>query len=110
MNREQAIDLVHKQLDHQVEKWKRPDGEWPENIHKKNTILGEEVGEVANAILEGDWDNLKIELAQVAAVCVSILMSEFKPGQFDEIPSWEKFDRITDESLAHKGGRGYYND
>jgi len=41
------------------------------NVDGKNTILGEEVGEVANAILEGDDDNLAVELIQVAAVCVA---------------------------------------
>lgn len=36
-----------------------------------NTILTEEVGEVANAILEKDIHNLKVELVQVAAVCIA---------------------------------------
>lgn len=35
------------------------------------TILGEEVGEVARAILEKDDANLYDELAQVAAVCIA---------------------------------------
>lgn len=36
-----------------------------------NAILGEEVGEVANAILEQDQENYPVELIQVAAVAVS---------------------------------------
>jgi NTP pyrophosphatase (non-canonical NTP hydrolase) len=35
-------------------------------------ILGEEVGEVNKAILEGDYDHAMTELIQVAAVCVAI--------------------------------------
>ncbi len=37
------------------------------------TILVEEVGEVAEAILEHDIDNYSVELVQVAAVCVAAL-------------------------------------
>ncbi len=37
------------------------------------TILMEEVGEVAEAILEGDDANYPVELVQVAAVCVAAL-------------------------------------
>lgn len=99
MNRAEAWALINKELDHQVDKWKRPDGEWPDDIHKKNTVLGEEVGEVANAILEHDWDNLRVELCQVAAVCVSFLMSEF------DSPKQPK----KEEILGHKG-KGYYGD
>lgn len=39
------------------------------------TVLGEEVGEVARAILEGDAEGLRLELVQVAAVAVAILES-----------------------------------
>jgi NTP pyrophosphatase (non-canonical NTP hydrolase) len=35
---------------------------------EKVTVLLEEVGEVARAVLEGDRDNLRDELVQVAAV------------------------------------------
>ena len=37
------------------------------------TILMEEVGEVAEAILESDDENYPVELVQVAAVCVAAL-------------------------------------
>ena len=40
---------------------------------KRNAILGEEVGEVARAILERDKENLREELVQVAACCVAWL-------------------------------------
>lgn len=38
-----------------------------------NTILGEEVGEVAHAVNEHDRENLIEELVQVAAVCAQWL-------------------------------------
>lgn len=112
MDRAQAWDLVQRQLDFQVEKWNRPDGVWPENIHKKNTILGEEVGEVANAILEEDWDNLRVELAQVAAVCVSIIMSEFPSNPCLDVAPIQlgPGEKRTEETLGHKGGRGWYHE
>lgn len=36
-------------------------------------ILVEEVGEVAKAMQEGDWKDIRTELIQVAAVCVAWL-------------------------------------
>lgn len=38
-----------------------------------NTVLGEEVGEGAKAILQGDRPNLEVELVQVMAVCARML-------------------------------------
>ena len=52
----------------------RQDAKWGiqrHPVHVWNTILGEEVGEVANAILEDDIEGLKKELIQVAAVALS---------------------------------------
>ena len=43
------------------------------SIERAYIVLGEEVGEVANAILEGDNRNLLVEIAQVAAVCLRFL-------------------------------------
>jgi len=37
----------------------------------KFTVLGEEFGEVARAVCEQDWKNLREELIQTAAVCVA---------------------------------------
>jgi len=39
----------------------------------KYTILGEEFGEIARAIQNRDFDNLKDELTQVAALCLAWL-------------------------------------
>lgn len=54
---------------------RRQDEKWGSQRHLPRdrwmTILTEEVGEVANAILEDDVTNLKIELIQVAAVCIA---------------------------------------
>lgn len=39
--------------------------------HEKFVILGEEVGEVARGICDGDVANVREELIQVAAICVA---------------------------------------
>lgn len=53
----------------------RQDAKWGSQRHLPQdrwmTILTEEVGEVANAILEEDIENLKVELVQVAAVAIA---------------------------------------
>lgn len=77
MNREQAFELVIKELDHQRSKWNRVDGDWPSTPERKLTILAEEFGEIAMGMNDGDWDNVKTELAQVAAVCLSWLMADY---------------------------------
>jgi len=41
----------------------------------KSMVLSEECGEVSRAVLDGDDDNLKTELIQVAAVAVAWLES-----------------------------------
>ena len=43
------------------------------NLHRSMSVLMEEVGEAARAVLEGDRDNLREELVQVAAVAVAIV-------------------------------------
>lgn len=45
------------------------------SLDRWNTILTEELGEVARSINEQDDENLKLELIQVAAVCVAWLES-----------------------------------
>jgi NTP pyrophosphatase (non-canonical NTP hydrolase) len=71
-----AMTLIYDERQRQDQKWG-----WPNNglagtdLHKKVSILLEEVGEVANAVLELDWDNLEKELVQVAAVAVAWLES-----------------------------------
>lgn len=60
-----------------VERLKQ-DAKWGEQNHellKWNAILGEEFGEVSKAILEGDSENYRNELIQVAAVAVAAIES-----------------------------------
>lgn len=72
----EAVGCIYGERQRQDQKWG-----WPNNglagtdIHKKVSILLEEVGEVANAVLERDWNNLEKELVQVAAVAVAWLES-----------------------------------
>lgn len=74
MTRENAIKLVSKERDRQVTMW----GDQRSNTDLKwAAILGEETGEVQKAVNDGDSDNLKEELAQVAAVAIAWLESEF---------------------------------
>lgn len=73
-------DPIHSAVDderrRQDEKWGWPNaGLASDNVYKKVAILAEEMGEVANAVLEGDHENLKVELVQVAAVCFAWLES-----------------------------------
>ena len=60
-----------------AEERQRQDAKWgPDRVLTPMlwlTILMEEVGEVARAILERDWANLLIEIVQVAAVAVAWL-------------------------------------
>lgn len=46
------------------------------DTHLWATILAEEFGEVARAVLENDGPNLRAELVQVAAVAIAWLQSE----------------------------------
>lgn len=56
------------------------------------SILLEEVGEVAHALNEKDSENLKEELAQVAAVCAmwldGIAIAEYEAKQAEEPPEY----------------------
>ena len=78
MNREDAIQLVWNERDYQNEKWGREDGGWNDHILKKLAILTEEFGEVAKAINEEQWSEVKQELVDVAAVCISWLEADFR--------------------------------
>lgn len=68
----EAIDLIRQERNRQNRKWgvffpRRPDEKW-------FTILAEEFGEIANAMLEHKTDDeIEAEIIQVAAVCVSWL-------------------------------------
>lgn len=77
MRRSTALALLEKELDHQNDKWKRADGDWPSHIGRKMTVLAEEFGEVAIAINERDADNLLEELIDTAASAIAWVMSDF---------------------------------
>ena len=66
------FDLIEKECLRQEDKW----GFQKHDPRMWLTILMEEIGEVARAILEGDWDAMRSELIQCAAVIVSWLTSE----------------------------------
>jgi hypothetical protein len=59
--------------------------------HECNTVLGEEVGEVARAILERT--DLRDELIQVAAVCVAWI--ERIDATADELVRWPRKDEAV---------------
>jgi NTP pyrophosphatase (non-canonical NTP hydrolase) len=81
MRREHIYALIDAERDRQAEKWNRPHGfGWGDCSHPldpsvKATVLTEEAGEVARAVLDGKPDKLSIELVQVAAVAVAWLES-----------------------------------
>lgn len=83
MNRQAVLDAISAERDRQDEKWgtsfpHRPDAFWL-------TILAEEFGEIANAILEElDDEEIENEILQTAAVCVSWLQYR--------VPSAEQLD------------------
>jgi NTP pyrophosphatase (non-canonical NTP hydrolase) len=67
-----AMQMVSKEIHRQQEKW----GIQNHDPMTWLAILTEEVGEVAKAVLEGNSDEYRKELIQVAAVCISALMAE----------------------------------
>lgn len=77
MIRERAIDAIVEERYRQNKL--KADGKFAhtcaDNIPDEHRyiILAEEVGEVARAIHDGDRDNLREELVQVAAVCLAWL-------------------------------------
>jgi len=69
--RPEMLDLITLELRRQREKWGT---EFPDRTDDRwLTILIEEVGEAGHAILSGDEKNLREEIVQIAAVCVSWL-------------------------------------
>ena len=78
LDRLKKYNIVDIEMNKQVKKW----GVQNHNPHVFNTILVEEVGEVAKAILktEGEgntmsWQDVQEELIQVAAVAMSMIES-----------------------------------
>lgn len=61
------LKLVMLAREHQLDKW----GLQNHSAEKWITILGEEFGEAAKAVLENDPAGLKHELIQVAAVAIA---------------------------------------
>lgn len=76
MTREQIFLLVEGERQRQNQKWGRDDLIWNASDFVKLTVLAEEFGEVAQAILEEDKENLEEELVQVMAVACAILESK----------------------------------
>lgn len=71
MDRYKIFELINQERDKQDAKWGAlprclPDLLWID-------ILLEELGECAKAILKQDWNNLKVEIVQVAAVAIAWL-------------------------------------
>lgn len=62
----------------------RQDAKWGDQSHKPFplwvTILAEEFGEVANAILESDFQNAYVECVQTAAVATAMAEALVKQG------------------------------
>lgn len=71
----ESIFEVLNEVLRQEKLWDRWAEKWNDSDDIKLRILVEEVGEIAMALNDKDDDNLPIELAQVAAVCVSWLSS-----------------------------------
>lgn len=81
-------DIIVERAD-QATKWNRPHPwGWGDcssnqvNPTTKATVLLEEAGEVARAILDQDLKGLRRELVQLAAVCVAIIQWVDKEGTF----------------------------
>jgi len=63
--------LIYKERDRQDDIWGRQAGFWDDHDMVKLTVVVEEVGEVAKAILKQDNDNLYEELIQTMAVLMA---------------------------------------
>lgn len=71
----EAIFAVVEEVLRQEELWDRWAERWDDPNDTKLRVLAEEFGEIAIALNDKDYDNLPVELAQTAAVCVSWLAS-----------------------------------
>ena len=82
MNRSEAFAAIRRERQRQLDKWDVPHP-WGQGDCSnptlpdilKATVLTEETGEVARAVLEQDDAQLQTELVQVAAVAVAWLES-----------------------------------
>jgi len=71
MNKQNIINLILSERQKQDDKW----GEQNHDIYKWLAILGEEVGEVNKAALEGKYNEVIDELIQIGAVAVAMIES-----------------------------------
>ena len=71
-NKEAVLAAISAEMNRQDEKW-GPQREHPDELWL--TILVEEVGEIAESILEGDLENMCTEIVQVAAVAAQWALS-----------------------------------
>lgn len=82
-----VLGHVLEERERQDERWTREPGNWTSPRGTKFMVLGEEVGEVARAILEEETvERLFAELVQVAAVAVCwaeslVLQDDATPGR-----------------------------
>ena len=77
MERNEVWAEVEKELDRHVSLWGRQDGAWNDSLEKKLVVLAEEFGEIAMALNDHDFDNLKTELIQTISVAASWLLTEY---------------------------------
>ena len=78
MTRDRVYQLIDRERSRQDEKFPGDVGGWQAFDVRKLTVLVEEVGEVARAILEQDELNKRDELVQCAAVIAKWLESELE--------------------------------
>lgn len=73
--REDALELIRNERRNQLMKWgiRGRSGSVQETDFLMLAVLMEEVGEVATAMINGDEDNLRDELSQVAAVAATMI-------------------------------------
>lgn len=73
MNRLEVFNRVNLHRDQMDKKWGDKSIVAIEQPHFVSTLLAEEVGEVARAILEKDHEGLKSELLDVMQICCAWL-------------------------------------
>lgn len=80
MNREDALAAINAERERQAQLWAGPHDHGQGDCSSpavplmvKIAVLAEECGEVARAALDGDPDQMRTELVQVAAVALAIL-------------------------------------
>jgi NTP pyrophosphatase (non-canonical NTP hydrolase) len=80
MNIEMVLGQVHMERERQDKKW----GEQNHDHYKWVAIIGEEFGEMCQALLEGRYASMEKEAIQVAACCVAMIESVHRQGLIDD--------------------------